>query len=642
MWLDRAIKVFCRSFDAASERIFRKTNSGRVEDYRLYEIHGIRLREHLENHRKEYSKRRRDEIWDWEATHLRLQNHITVIRAEIERRTPESSHVIARGRSDTFQTSIFDRTSSSSDTSGETPAQEKHLSQVFTWGLGDNRGQLESPSSIHEHDDYRQPEVQVERFALLPHEDTGYDSDKEGSVAMTRQPSDRTVRQPPSPSSPGTSWETVKSRQRSDRLDIHRTIKSMESKRYHDSAGAFRAISATDPRVGIIKEHAIGFVSKDSSRPHSRGAISGQSSAEVALTHITKSSPPPPRGPGMIRDRRTSSQTTAERPNLITRSPTYATAVSGPTKDNVPQYREASRPQTQSSSSDGISDHQSPLSAMESLQRFPHKKPPPSPTDVQFTPMPPYPNETSAATIPRLPRRYSQGNLQLGPDPFPSKSYPRMTTPLPYETSRPSSSPHNPPNLPRDYPIFGSMGFYPESLPASFYVPNQQPPPNLSLSSPNILYSSDETYYPGYPELSYLSPNTGYTSQPMSRDHSGESSHSTQSVPPTSSRRRRPSLTETEPIPQLPFSPQIPPTSYQIYKRMRELQLRERQQNDNNGKIKKSRFLRAAEIERLDEWEGQQGYVSFPFPPPDLRHSFLSCLFQPIAKPQLSKSPRQI
>jgi len=50
-WLHRAVQVFCCSYDFAHERITKKTNTGLVEDYRLYEIHGIRLREHVTRHK---------------------------------------------------------------------------------------------------------------------------------------------------------------------------------------------------------------------------------------------------------------------------------------------------------------------------------------------------------------------------------------------------------------------------------------------------------------------------------------------------------------------------------------------------------------------------------------------------------------
>lgn len=52
LWLGRAVHVFCCSYDMANERITRKTNAGLVEDYRLYEIHGGRLKEHIIRHEK--------------------------------------------------------------------------------------------------------------------------------------------------------------------------------------------------------------------------------------------------------------------------------------------------------------------------------------------------------------------------------------------------------------------------------------------------------------------------------------------------------------------------------------------------------------------------------------------------------------
>lgn len=51
LWLHRAVQVFCCSYDFANERITKKNNTGLVEDYRLYEIHGIRLREHVTRHK---------------------------------------------------------------------------------------------------------------------------------------------------------------------------------------------------------------------------------------------------------------------------------------------------------------------------------------------------------------------------------------------------------------------------------------------------------------------------------------------------------------------------------------------------------------------------------------------------------------
>lgn len=136
---------------------------------------------------------------------------------------------------------------------------------------------------------------------------------------------------------------------------------------------------------------------------------------------------------------------------------------------------------------------------------------------------------------------------------------------------------------------------------------NAEAPDILSLSSPDIkLYAANSnlngTYYPGYPEFSgEVGGGGGYSSQPMSRDISGGSTRSVYEkgigggvgvagevgkengyvsgigiggVGRRRDRPRRASVAETEPMPRLPvFSPRIPPTSYQVYERMRERDL---------------------------------------------------------------------
>ena len=636
MWLDRAIRVFCCSYDTANERITRKTHAGLVEDYRLYEIHGIKLREHVTRAIKH--EKNGGTLRTLQATHEVLEERLRAIQNEIERRTPESSHVICGGRPDAFQTSIFDRTSSSSDTGPETPglyddlrskSHSKSRSGVSTWGLDVEQAQTDSPTSItyntgydiYETDRIQRLEALSKSYfpALAAPEDPGYDSDREGSAAMTVQPSQRTLQD--SPLSPGGNWETVKPRRSKNRParlrpDLHRTIKTMEKQRYRDSAGAYRAISAIDPRVS--HETAQGYLQRTSSRAQSRGRMSGQSVAEVALTHITKNSPPPARGGGMIRDR-SSSVRGVERPRMVTGTASYAAAVSGLKRDSVPGFREPIRPATepQHSSTDSTStlDNRPQSSAMESLQRFPITvvtQPPSTPHTPAFTPMPPYPPSPSLSYRQPYPTsdtalyqnlgRYSQENLNLGPDPYPSNVYPRMTGPVPFEshptTLASSASSPRKRDLPHDYPAWHSQT-YSESMPSSMHM-QQQNPPLLSLSSPNIQHEHSAPYYPGHPEFSGPSNHDGgYTSQPMSRDHSGQSEHSNHSASAADRNRRRPSLAETEPLPQLPiFSPRIPPTSYQVYERMRESE-RDVNRDRDRGVVRKSPRL---DFARVDDW----------------------------------------
>ena len=246
-----------------------------------------------------------------------LDLRLSLIKSEIEERTTAEASIVAKhGKQDKFQVSIFDRTSSSSDTAPETPGFDPTLpSAVSTWGFD----QHESPKSIkHSGVEFptQVPDFSTQNFPPMPSfEDPGYDSDRESS-RMTIQPSQQTVKDLRSPVSEGGEWEQVGPRRRPKaRLDLHhRTTQFLEDTRYHDRAGAFRAIGGIDPRAIqprpshgtriLSPENVDGYVENLHNRTVSRGRISGKSSAEVALSRISKNSPPPPRGGGMIMDRR--------------------------------------------------------------------------------------------------------------------------------------------------------------------------------------------------------------------------------------------------------------------------------------------------------------------------------------------------
>lgn len=617
MWLDRAIRVFCCSYDLANEKIMRKTSAGLVEDYRRFEIHGIKLREHLAKYiGKHWSLGHREILL--EAQDM-LWSRLEAIKAEIERRTPESSHVIAGGRAEAFQTSIFDRTSSSSDTGPETPApQDQFHYSLSTWGLKPDMAQHESPSSLTYDTDYTKNIGAVYRsqFPLPIPDDPGYDSDREDSVPMTAQPSQRTLQLDETP------WREVISRRQRLRAELpplHRTIKTLEKSRYRDSAGAYRSMTAIDPRLST--ETARGFLQGNNSRERSRGRISGQSSAEVALTHAHNTSPPPARGGGMIQDRRSSSQRPMSRGRMITGLSSYAAAVAGPTIEAYTGLETVVHPATEPASR--VQDHpeldHKTSSAMLSLQRFPIESArsitPIPPSSLQ----PPYPQtpylHPGSESVVQMPGNYSQENLNLGPTPFPSTIYPAMEG-FPLEFNHTQAS----------LPLTADHGVLPMqsgSLPSSILLsrPNEGPRDPLSISSPNIRYpasrqdSDKSPYYPGRPELPSQG---GYSSQPMSRHLSGQSNHSVQSTG-LLERRRRPSVAETEPMPQLPvFSPKIAPTSYQVYERMREKDILlgvgdreleieslriERQKRVDAARSPRLGYARAALIERLEDWE---------------------------------------
>ncbi|KAE8447983.1 hypothetical protein EG329_009906 [Mollisiaceae sp. DMI_Dod_QoI] len=617
VWLDRAVRVFCCSYDDANQRISRKHNTGRVEDYRLYEIHGKKLQEHLTKYNSRHviqgpiqDANIRPGITRRASKHLTVEQklvmvdaqgmldlRLSAIRSEIERRTPDASNVIAEGKAEAFN-SIFDRTSSSSDTGPETPGSHDKFN-VSTWGLEPDKGQLESPESLT-HDYLRR--LYRPQFTIPTSEDPGYDSDNEESAAMTIMPSQQTMR--PDPESPGGFQEVRyrRSRTRPEEAPLHRTIKNLEKSRYHDRAGAYRAMISADPRamkaaqldVTSIVDHAEGYLENLSPRDQSRGRMSSQSSAKAALANIGQSSPPPTRGGGMIQDRRTSSTRGSPRGRMMTNTPSYARAVANETRDTVLSYREFIQPdmEAQVESSDSSTHERPRSSAVESLQRFP-------------IPMPPYP--VSSSSEGDYVARYSEENLTLGPNPYPSNIYPAMDGLPPVELIRSAA----PTSLQRDDYSQTFSGALPASFQSNYSNASSLLQPDiLSFSSPNIKFSrerSDVTpYYPGHPELS--NQEGGYTSQPMSRDASGQSAQSAHSLGPVQ-RPRRASLAETEPMPRLPnFSPKIPLTSYQVFMRDRDLSreidegnLEELRRERERSVLKKSPRLesaRAALIER--------------------------------------------
>jgi hypothetical protein len=589
LWLNRAVLVFCCSFDMASARIARKTNTGLVEDYRLYEIHGIRLREHCTRHEKKTPM---------PQTLAMLDTRLARIKDEIDRRTPQSSSFIAGGGGNASQTSIFDRGSSSSDTNPETPGDSDKggISNSSTWGLDPDQHEHQSPVDIP-----RQLSLNpmfMNPFPSHIDEDTGYESDFENTVL----PSPQTLRPSGSPSSAGGLWEEVPRRRKPPRaphfeLGDHRTTRALERNRYRDRKGSYRSLEPVDPRSmraevtqQVSQETVHGYVRASSPGPQSRGRLSGQSNAVVALAHISATSPPPLRGRGVIHDRRSISQRSMDRGRLFSEAASYAAAVSGFARDAV--FGESGRRVTdqQISSSVHSTPNQPQNAAVQSLQHPPVSIGQLPGTPASYTPMPPYPptpgldyqvhSPGSTSSLFELPDHYNQENLPFVADPS-SNLYPRLMGPVPMEKFDASASK-------RRHSSHGYSGdgfrINPGSLESSLHA--EQDP--LSLSSPNIHLGENN------------SRQGGYTSQPISRDPSGpyiRSRHSANSLNAGEWNRRRPSLAETEPPPQLPdFSPQIPPPVDGAYERVQRS--REERVTTWNG----SRSEVARLSERLEEW----------------------------------------
>ncbi|CZT01681.1 uncharacterized protein RCO7_01901 [Rhynchosporium graminicola] len=329
-WLDLSVRLFCVSYDMAHFRISRKTHAGLVEDYRLYEIHGNKLAEHLAKQLFKSTRLSSGQKEILREAEDQLAIRLVSLRAEIERRTPESSIILSAGgvKDDVVLTSIFDRTSSSSDAGPETPCDGygtrtgiEAYTGITTWGM--ENGTPESESPVHglqriygQVSEYHPLPQQQSHFPFPPlsmPEDPGYETDRdEVDYAI----------QFPIPNSPALSIKGQHpSRFRRPRLNpllrdtpLYRTLPSSAASGTRDLGLNFT--SAIVPHLSY--DHAQGFLQRDHGGRDSRSlsrvrhgfgvrkdkeTISGQSSAEVALAQLRQQSPLSPGRGGMIRDR---------------------------------------------------------------------------------------------------------------------------------------------------------------------------------------------------------------------------------------------------------------------------------------------------------------------------------------------------
>lgn len=112
MWLARATALFCRSYDYAHAQINRETNAGPVEDYRLYQIHGIKIMGHLVKYTTGQYLTRWNSEQKQSLQHAQetLTTHLQHIEQEIRRLTRIDAGRTARAVwSGKILRSIFDR-----------------------------------------------------------------------------------------------------------------------------------------------------------------------------------------------------------------------------------------------------------------------------------------------------------------------------------------------------------------------------------------------------------------------------------------------------------------------------------------------------------------------------------------------------
>ena len=199
-WLGYAVRLFSFSYHQADIKIKLKPDTARVSDYRYYKVHGQRLWDHSVH----YESKNQDLGSIREA----LQPVLSMIDDEIQQHEPSSSQESLKNG--IFQISIFDRTSSSSD-SGPGPITPDHrptpppLDNETLFGFPKGKT-TDSPGHFDAALARARPRIVGLSPRLPSLDDIGYESEQEGqrtSRPMEHNLSGDTAR--PSPYSPAPS-----------------------------------------------------------------------------------------------------------------------------------------------------------------------------------------------------------------------------------------------------------------------------------------------------------------------------------------------------------------------------------------------------------------------------------------------------
>lgn len=575
-WLGYAVKLFSFSYHQADIKIKQRPDTARVSDYRYYKVHGQRLWDHSVHYESKTQ--------DLGSIRETLQPTLNMIDDEILQWEPSSSQESLKNG--IFQISIFDRTSSSSD-SGPGPITPDHrptpppLDNETLFGFPKDKT-ADSPGSFDTAPAGLRPQV-VHFSPRLPDvDDIGYESEQEGqrtSRPMQHNLSDHTVRpSPPSSASPTAEshdegWHVVpsawKPRKHRDRRDL----------------GSFRPTTA---RPQIDRKSVTGSVAQ--SDPVGR-RVRETSPAFKSLKKVQSRSPPPSRK-GIA--------------SFFQRGPlgrTPATTVTQPSWAGIAAGRVGQPPQQGSNvlNSGTGGRPAAPLimergRSRESLRsRRGNAQSSPSPLGLEVVP---HQGPTTGT---------GDENVRMSPAyPIYTNEYPpagfQYTTPYPGSNSNLTQIPQGRPIeniLPYYAPPLIGVNSAPLPIEESITITTKRPfspdlreqPPSSLFPSPGSHHSSQsqnrtsphqpyhQLYNVPYPLPVVPAIPKGYYSQPMSRHHSDQSRDSTAETDPVhyssdfsprimpsdALRERHPDgrpfrkSPKTEPIHSAHSSPRIPP-----------------------------------------------------------------------------------
>ena len=275
-YLGYAVKLLSFSYHQADVKIERSSEFGRVSDYRYYLVHGQQLWDHIEA----YESRSQN----LEDLRQALRPVLKMIKDEISKREPNSSQESLR--KGVFQLSIFDRTSSSSDSipsapGPQTPRHHKSLPPLdgqSIYGMPTDKESY-SPASFGTATPGLRPKIVglSPNARFLDVEDPGYESDRENDTTQ-RKESQATERPSSRPRTPTTedqkpSWDMFPTNWR--------------TRRPQRDLGSFRRTTA---KVQVDDQSAAASIVETTKEEQRKRR--GSSPAQDALKEVQKRSPP--------------------------------------------------------------------------------------------------------------------------------------------------------------------------------------------------------------------------------------------------------------------------------------------------------------------------------------------------------------
>ncbi|KAK0749820.1 hypothetical protein B0T18DRAFT_389348 [Schizothecium vesticola] len=296
-WLERATAIWCRSYDEADRRIHDNPRVGLPDDFRRFSIHGAKLLYHLERFEKRYAGL---------SAHARpeVQARLDKMQGQIEQLSRTIQAKIVSGSWKEHPASVFDRSSSMSETDSVVTPSDRHSEVGWDPFLASD-GETPDPTHPPVFFDPTLPQTPTEWLVpyptkmLMPSAPEVRDEEEETVVAPATWISSASFLHHKALST-SPSLDRGSQREYDDWHDgiSHHRVTQRHNPRHPDRAG-WRDMTISDPRVSVSQDLARGALStrRMESRSPSRNRVTARSDAEMELNKIRKALPAPPTDP---------------------------------------------------------------------------------------------------------------------------------------------------------------------------------------------------------------------------------------------------------------------------------------------------------------------------------------------------------